>query len=73
MKFAAEEVYGDHGITTRRLIMVTDQCESTSKYHDEYDYYLDVYCTKAEARAHFGNHQYIDETNGWPVIARNPA
>ena len=63
MKYATIEVYKDHGKTQRRLIQVGDNCKPMSEYHDDYDYYLDVHSTKAEAVAHFNGHPFNDETH----------
>lgn len=61
MRYAAEETYFDSGATRRRLIAVTDECESRVEYNDGYDYYLDVFATKAEAQQ-FMRGDYVDES-----------
>ncbi len=58
MKYAAEEIYFDNGKDQRRLIAVTDECKSRAERNDFHDYYLDVFDTEEEARAHFGEHDY---------------
>ena len=49
MKDAVIQVYKRNGTVDKRKQTVGDNCKPVSEYHDDFDYYLDVFETEAEA------------------------
>ena len=49
MKYAVIQVYKGNGTVDKRKQTVGDNCKPVSEYHDDFDYYLDVFETEAEA------------------------